>query len=97
MRLSAILAGALWLGACGLPPDIVGPTDPTLPVSAEDTCGGAELQGLVGQPVTALERVLILREIRLIRPGDAVTMDFRPDRLNVYIDESERIGEIRCG
>ncbi len=36
------------------------------------------------------------RPIRVINPGDAVTMDFRADRLNIEIAENGRIKKIAC-
>jgi hypothetical protein len=35
--------------------------------------------------------------IRYIAPGDMVTMDFRPDRLNVETGDDGRIKLFRCG
>jgi len=35
--------------------------------------------------------------IRVIRPGEAVTKDFRPDRLNVELDEEENVSRVYCG
>ena len=35
--------------------------------------------------------------IRYIAPGDAVTMDLRPDRLNVETGVDGRIKLFRCG
>lgn len=35
--------------------------------------------------------------VRVIEPGQAVTMDFRGDRLNVEVDESNAIVRITCG
>ncbi len=35
--------------------------------------------------------------LRVIRPGDAVTMDFRPERLNLELDSEGRVAEARCG
>jgi len=35
--------------------------------------------------------------MRVIRPGDAVTLDYRPDRLNVRLDDDDVISEIGCG
>ena len=35
--------------------------------------------------------------IRYIAPGDVVTMDFRPDRLNVETGDDGRIKLFRCG
>lgn len=37
------------------------------------------------------------RRIRYIGPGDAVTMDFNPARLNVELGEDGRIKLFRCG
>ena len=37
------------------------------------------------------------RPIRYIAPGDAVTLDFSPSRLNVDLGEDGRIMRFRCG
>ena len=73
-------------------------TAPELPrVPESDACQGAQYAYLLDQDQTALERVLIMRQIRIIRPGDAVTMDFRPERLNFEIDTAGKIARIYCG
>ncbi|PYE84284.1 I78 family peptidase inhibitor [Pseudoroseicyclus aestuarii] len=93
----------LILAACGAsstPPGAVPPTGaqpPALPDAGQDSCGAAEHGDLVGQPVTALERELILGQVRIQRPGDMVTMDFQPERITFHIDEAERISRIACG
>ena len=46
----------------------------------------AEIAATVGQ-----------RSIRYIAPGDAVTLDFSPSRLNVELGEDGRIKLFRCG
>jgi hypothetical protein len=33
----------------------------------------------------------------VLRPGDAATMDFRPDRLNILLDDLNEISGLRCG
>lgn len=71
--------------------------EPSLPPQIEDTCGAAEFAGLIGQDATALEKILLLGPVRVVRPGDAVTMDFQPDRINFIIDENETIRMIDCG
>lgn len=35
--------------------------------------------------------------LRVIRPGHAYTMEFRGDRINVHIDDSDTITDIGCG
>ncbi len=37
------------------------------------------------------------RLIRWIRPGDAVSMDYRTDRLNIHLDGQGRVARIDCG
>lgn len=70
---------------------------PSLPPMLEDTCRANEYANLIGQDATALERVLILGQVRVIRPGDFVTQDFRPNRLNFGIDSANKVIEISCG
>ncbi|EBA12042.1 I78 family peptidase inhibitor [Roseobacter sp. CCS2] len=72
-------------------------TEPPLPPQLDDTCGARDYADLIGQDATALERVLLLGPVRVIRPGDMVTMDFRPDRVNFKIDENETIQGVDCG
>ena len=86
--LSLALAVALSTAAC------VPVLEP--PVATENACGAAELQGLVGQPASVLQTMKFALETRVIRPGTAVTMDYRPDRLNIDIDAGERIARVYC-
>ena len=37
------------------------------------------------------------RSVRVIRPGDFYTQDFRGDRLNIEVDRRNRIVRLRCG
>ncbi|WP_342078042.1 I78 family peptidase inhibitor [Yoonia sp. SS1-5] len=82
----------LMLAACAPATEIPG-SAPELP----DTCGAARFAELIGQDATALERVLIMRMVRVIRPGDAVTQDFRPERINFQIGPDEKVSDITCG
>ena len=65
-------------------------------------CSITNLGGLVGQEATqrlgteAL-RLSNSRTIRWIRPGDAVTMEYRLDRLNILLDASNRVTSFNCG
>lgn len=38
-----------------------------------------------------------LAPVRMIRPGEAVTQDYRADRLNVRVDDAGRPVELYCG
>jgi hypothetical protein len=68
----------------------------TAPDMAE-TCGADALQHLVGEPRSAFERTGVEVPTRILPPGSAMTMDHRPDRLNVDLDEDGRIARIWCG
>ncbi len=70
---------------------------PLLPPTIEDTCNAARYGDLIGQDATALEKVLILGMVRVVRPGDMVTMDFQPERINFGIGIDNRITDISCG
>ena len=58
--------------------------------------------GAVGQPADEAVMARVWREsgaglIRPIAPGQAVTRDFRADRVNVHIDRDNRISAVSCG
>jgi len=72
-------------------------TQAVLPPQLEDTCGAGAFADLIGKDATALETSLLLGPVRVIRPGDAVTMDYLPDRVNFIISETETIQMIDCG
>ncbi|UWQ21966.1 I78 family peptidase inhibitor [Jannaschia sp. W003] len=77
----------LALAACaGAPPE------PT----AADPCGATGYAGLVGRNIAAVTLPADLNA-RIIRPDTAVTMDFRPDRLNVDVQSDGTITGLRCG
>lgn len=103
MRRTALLGLCLALAACGAapPPVPTAPELPPVPAPAQDSCGAAAHAHLVGRPATALERVLILRQVRLIRPGTPVTEDYSPTRINFHIatppDAPEYLTAITCG
>ena len=78
-------------GACDPKDDIVRPD------FDEDACGAVELQGYLGLAIEEMDVANYSDSYRVIRPGDAVTLDYRVERLNVYLDESDRIETITCG
>lgn len=78
------------------------PADSSAAAPAADECGAQALQSYLGDvaagPVEARIREAVGNgRVRFIGPNDAVTMDFRPDRLNVETDAQGRIVRIRCG
>lgn len=74
-------------------------TVPATPAAAStpDRCGASGLQGLVGQPESALKGIRLPKPTRVVHPGDAVTMDYSETRLNVMIDSKGLISKLHCG
>lgn len=76
--------------------------EPEQVVGVEGSCSAEALADLAGQAATqelgseALRRSGA-RALRWIRPGDAVTMDYRTDRLNVHLDAQGRVERFACG
>lgn len=82
------LAGLALAGIC-----FVGGAMAGDPVAA---CGADEMQKLVGQNIGAIEGTF--PEIaRILPPNSVMTQDFRPDRVNVNLDEAGVIVRIWCG
>jgi len=91
--LPALLLAVLLTAACT--PDMQ--PSPVPPTEQAGQCGAPRLQRLVGQPATVLETMRFGSQVRIIRPGMAVTMDYSPDRLNIEIDGAQRIISVACG
>ncbi|MFM7444946.1 MAG: I78 family peptidase inhibitor, partial [Tabrizicola sp.] len=62
-----------------------------------DACSAAALQYLVGQPEAVLATMKFAAPTRIIQPGMAVTMDYVPERLNIWIAEGGLIERVICG
>lgn len=61
-----------------------------------DQCQAPAYRSLVGRPVAALNGVLFAVPYRVIRPGDAVTEEFMPTRINISLDGGDRIVAVAC-
>ena len=70
---------------------------PVLPSPADDTCGASGLASLIGQDASVIAATTFQNPVRIIGPGDMVTMDFNPQRLNFELDELNEVVRVRCG
>jgi hypothetical protein len=104
------LATALALGACapvdsgvsaGAPGNL-----PPPPTPREDeepmTCDAKDTAWALGKTadeatVTRVRTETGSKSVRVIKPGMAVTMDYREDRVNIDVDDANRILKVRCG
>jgi len=76
--------------------------DPPIMADLSIPCRIETLTALVGRPGSAVLASEALaksgaRAIRWIRPREAVTMDFREDRLNVQLDRDDVVTHFTCG
>ena len=65
-------------------------------------CNAEPARSAVGQPYAdalgaELQAKAGAKALRVIRPGQAVTMDFRDDRLNVELDAAGQVKRVSCG
>lgn len=103
----ALLVGLLGLAACSTsapptpaPPSVApSPAPPVAtPPPAPDTCGARDLQSLIGRPRSEIPVPVRPELQRVACTTCAVTMDFNPNRLNIFFDAATGlIAQIRCG
>jgi hypothetical protein len=86
-----LLCAPLLLSACVIVPV------PTPPVDNLSSCGADDLQYLVGRPGVVLDGMRFSQDVRVIQYGMAVTMDYSPYRLNIWLDRRDVIERVTCG
>jgi len=75
---------------------------PASPGKSGDSCGAQmNTQHLRATATPAVRAAIVSAighdRIRWIKPGAALTSDYRPDRLNIILDEAGTILTMRCG
>ncbi|WP_422909967.1 I78 family peptidase inhibitor [Pseudomonas sp. MAC6] len=65
-------------------------------------CDVEQVHGALGQTASSelieqVQQQANAKTLRVLAPGDAATMDYNPQRLNIDIDESEVIIRLTCG
>jgi hypothetical protein len=70
--------------------------------SNDGRCNAATVQNLLGEHassalVESARSKAGAEQVRVLAPGDAVTMDYNSQRLNIDIDEAEVVERITCG
>lgn len=88
---------AVPLAACAQVP----PVEET-PEIGVGSCNPATLRDLIGKTATPAlvadaQKRAGARTTRVIKPGQAVTMDYRSDRLNIEVTERNVVTATRCG
>ena len=96
MRIVAATAAVFLMGCATVT------SEPDVPEHGAGACDASRVQNLVGREAstelgTEAARRSGARALRWIRPGDMVTQDYRTDRLNIELDERNRVSRLRCG
>jgi len=107
-RFGVMIAALLLVSACASMPET--PEDPDEPnivdrtgdVTPPDTidvpmCAADQYQMLVGQPIGEVHTDSLPQPLRVYGPDQMVTMDYRPDRMNIVLDADDIVVEVRCG
>lgn len=110
---TVLLAAALGLllGACAREPapEPASPApaaaeapQPVTDAQAPMTCDADAVQSLVGQEATEAVVAQATADsgsasVRVLKPGQPATMDYRQDRLNIATDEAGVIEQLSCG
>jgi len=92
---------ALLLAGCTTPP-ADGDSAPAAAPAMSTQCRAERVQAFVGHAWSAAlsEQARVdsaSASVRVIRPGTAVTRDYRVDRLNLHLDGSGVVTRISCG
>lgn len=94
-------AAAVALAGCS---STATPPDTSMPPPID--CGADALAGMTGQSVVGSTAqdvrvgglpIAVPGSIRVISPGQPVTQDYRPDRLNLEVDASGNLVRAYCG
>ncbi|MBZ9539343.1 I78 family peptidase inhibitor [Modicisalibacter tunisiensis] len=90
------------LGGCAGSPRHEPASAPPPVSQAEEACNADALADWAGRDYRAAMTTRARElggadRVRVIRPGQGYTMDYRPDRLNLHLDEQGRIVRIDCG
>lgn len=102
----SLLLSLVMLAACA-PPQVPpaennGPSTPAASpqdaeeATAEDTCGAARFQHLIGALASAIDRAALPAGTRIVAPDSIVTQDFSPQRLNIITGTDGRVSSLAC-
>ena len=98
-----VFAATLGLAACAsTTPAPDAPEATAAPPSVADACRPENAQSFVGQKATpeSIEAARVAAGAaiaRALRPGTAVTMEYRGDRLNLHTDTNDVVTSVGCG
>lgn len=97
----AVLSAATLMAACAMQSNR--PEQPSPPAaSGPSGCDAAKASFAAGQTYSEeiaqrAREASGARTVRVLRPGQVITMEYRYDRLNLKLDAADRIESANCG
>ncbi|GLS88707.1 hypothetical protein GCM10010873_36810 [Cypionkella aquatica] len=96
-RTAMALMAVAGLSACAMMGQVrMGPVSKMLKPQP-DLCGAAALIDVVGQPFTQLADYKLAGPLRVLWPGQEITDEVVPDRLNAEVTHDQLILRLSCG
>lgn len=79
-------------------PILVAACAPSVPTRDDfaPSCGADAYLKYIGGSADVLQQIDLPRSSRILRPDDAITLDFSPDRLTIDVDELNRVSSVTC-
>ncbi|MGY6663329.1 MAG: I78 family peptidase inhibitor [Glycocaulis sp.] len=96
IRYAATFASLAMLAACATAVDGTDGGE-VIDRSGSGDCPAAQFQLLVGQMRGEIDTSTLPVPYRIYGRDDAVTMDYRPDRMNIVIGDNGRVERVSCG
>ncbi|MFN3835240.1 MAG: I78 family peptidase inhibitor [Glycocaulis sp.] len=96
MRFFAMAGASALLAGCATMTDSED-TEPVVVDRSGGECAAPQFQLLVGQLRGEIDVSTLPVPYRIYGRGDAVTMDYRPDRMNIVIGDNDRVERVSCG
>ena len=89
---------AVSLSACATPPA----GDPPKGDAPPGLCNASTLEWTIGRPATEqlvheAQQQSGAKTVRVLKPGQMVTMEYSDQRLNIYVDAANKVERYGCG
>lgn len=107
-----LFAGALTLAMAGCSTSATAPSDrqnagaapapATAPAAGNGQCDASAAQSVVGERFSdraaqSAQSRAGASTLRILQPGQVMTMEYNPQRLTIVVDESGAVASARCG